>query len=150
MRENMNDHWILRNDSPYHKKKSEIEPTCNIIYNDCNRGIPDIARNETPEPFLSCRIPATNSKNLCFQQPINSIVETYTHKDTNFSSITKEWNCSHQIKSDSHNVMWTGQKHQDENSPELQTNSPVFKVHCLRKKIDTNRSLIINFNTFFL
>lgn len=36
----------------------EVQHTCNIIYNDCDRGISDVAGNETPESLLSCGIPA--------------------------------------------------------------------------------------------
>ena len=36
--------------------------TCNIIYNDCNRGVPNVTWDQTPEPFLSCSIPERKKK----------------------------------------------------------------------------------------
>lgn len=39
--------------------------TCNIKHNDSNRGIPYVAGNETPESFLSSRIPVR--KNIMYK-----------------------------------------------------------------------------------
>lgn len=48
-------------------KRMGKDRTCNIVDNDCNRGIPDIAWNETPKPFLSSSIPVIHFKIWCFK-----------------------------------------------------------------------------------
>ena len=50
---------------PQHKKKWIKEHTCNVIQNDCHRGIPNIAWNETPEPLLYSCIPIKHFKIWC-------------------------------------------------------------------------------------
>ena len=74
-------------DKIFHKKENKVyERTCNIEYNDCHRGIPDIAWNETPEPFLPSSIPAVHFKIWCFKHSLKKTLSR-TYNFTRFMEI---------------------------------------------------------------
>lgn len=60
------------------EKKNKLH-TCNIIYNDCNRGVPNVAWNETPEPFLSCCVPVGEYKNIPLKNHTNNSIHISTN-----------------------------------------------------------------------
>ena len=57
----MNEKRRFFHNGKYKEKKMH---TCNIIYNDCNRGVPNVTWDQTPESFLSCSIPEKKRKKI--------------------------------------------------------------------------------------
>ena len=49
------------------REREREQHTCNIIYNNCYRGVPDIARNETPESFLPSSVPVLKYQKFMLQ-----------------------------------------------------------------------------------